>query len=169
MKFIISKKPRKLHMDLAEELAEWVCTRIAEKLPSAYIAPVGEVRRKCPIVSQVEVLIGYNGEVTAIFDEEQMALVEEDGKRFVVKLEGGVSVIIHQCLAEEFGSKVFLLTGSAAFVKAFAEQHTGMEFRGLRMEDDVFDKANIGFLFRNFGKRMAKSRFPAHNSLINKT
>ncbi len=140
------KSRGKLHIDLADELAEFVCTRITTQLPGAYVAPVGEVRRRCPVVNQVEVLIGYNGEITAIFDTEKMVLEQEEGKRFQVKLEGGSKVFVHQCLAEEFGSKLFRLTGSEEFVKGFAEANAGLEFRGLRSESEVFEKANTAFV-----------------------
>ena len=140
------KSRGKLHIDLADELAEFVCTQIAQKLPGAYVAPVGEVRRRCPVINHVEVLVGYNGEITAIFDPEKMVLEQEVGKRSQVKLEGGSTVIIHQCLAEEFGSKLFRLTGSEEFVKGFAEANAGVEFRGLRSEEEVFEKAKTAFV-----------------------
>ncbi|MBP6811784.1 MAG: PHP domain-containing protein [Saprospiraceae bacterium] len=140
------KSRGKLHMDAADELAEFVCTRVTQQLPGAYVTPVGEVRRRCPIVNLVEVLVGYNGEITAIFDAEKMVLVHEEGKRFEVKLESGSTVVIHQCLTEEFGSKLFRLTGTSAYVKAYAETHAGIEFRGLRSEEDVFEKVNTAFV-----------------------
>jgi DNA polymerase (family X) len=140
------KSRGKLHLDLADELAEFVCGQITNKLPGAYVAPVGELRRRCPVVNQVEVLVGYNGEITAIFDPEKMALEQEADKRFEVKLESGSKAIIHQCLAEEFGSKLFRLTGSEAFVKGFAATNAGLEFRGLRSEAEVFEKANTAYV-----------------------
>jgi DNA polymerase (family 10) len=140
------KSRGKLHMDLAEELAEMACAHIASRLPGAYIAPVGEVRRKCPIVSKIELLIGYNGEISAIFDAEKFPLVQEDGKQYQAMLEQGVQVFIYQCLTEEFGSKLFRHTGSEAFVKGFADRFQGIEFKGLRAEEDVFEKAGTAFV-----------------------
>ncbi len=140
------KSRGKLHIDLADELAEFVCSQITGKLPGAYVAPVGEVRRRCPVVNQVEVLIGYNGEISAVFDAEIMALELEEAKQFRVKLEGGTKVMLHQCLAEEFGSKLFRLTGSEEFVRGFADANPGLEFRGLRSEAEVFEKANTAFV-----------------------
>lgn len=140
------KSKGKLHMDVAEELADFVCARVAAQLPGAYVAPVGEVRRRCPIVNQVEVLLGYNGEITAVFDADKMALVNEAGKTFTVKLESGSTVLIHQCLSEEFGSKLFRMTGSEEFVQGFAAAHAGLEFRGLRSEEEVFEKAGAAFV-----------------------
>lgn len=140
------KSKGKLHMDVAEELADFVCARVAAQLPGAYVAPVGEVRRRCPIVNQVEVLLGYNGEITAVFDAEKMALVNEAGKTVTVKLESGSTVLIHQCLSEEFGSKLFRMTGSEEFVQGFAAAHAGLEFRGLRSEEEVFEKAGDAFV-----------------------
>lgn len=140
------KSKGKLHMDVAEELAEFVCARVAQQLPGAYVAPVGEVRRRCPIVHQVEVLVGYNGEITAVFDETTLVLIREENKQFQVQLESGSTILIHQCLAEEFGSKLFRLTGSEEFVKDFAATHPDLEFRGLRSEEEVFEKAQTAFV-----------------------
>jgi DNA polymerase (family 10) len=140
------KSRGKLHMDVAEELAEFVCARVTQMLPGAYVTPVGEVRRRCPVVNQVEVLIGYNGEISAIFDAEVMALISEENKRFQVKLESGSTVWIYQCLAEEFGSKVFRFTGSETFVSEFAGAHSELVFKGLRSEEEVFEKAGMAYV-----------------------
>lgn len=133
-------------MDAADEVADQVCAMLTEKLRGAYVAPVGEVRRRCPIVERVEILVGYNGEISAALDPEKLPLSDSDGNRHEVKLNGETPVTLHQCLAEEFGSKLFRLTGSQAFVQGFAEQHPGKEFRNLRSEYDVFEKAGTAFV-----------------------
>ena len=140
------KSRGKLHMDAAEEVADQVCAMLTAKLRGAYVAPVGDVRRRCPVVERVEILIGYNGEITAALDPEKLPLSDSDDNRHEVKLNGETPVTLHQCLAEEFGSKLFRLTGSQAFVQGFAERHPGKEFRNLRSEYDVFEKAGTAFV-----------------------
>lgn len=139
------KSKGKLHLDAADEIAEIISARITASLPGAYVAPAGEIRRRCPIVSVPEILVGYNGELTAIFDD---TLVPEsaEGRVVHVVLNGESRAVIHQCHAEEFGSKLFLLTGTDSFVKGFAQANAGREFRGLRAEFEVFEKAQSAFV-----------------------
>lgn len=139
------KSKGKLHLDAADEIAEIISARITASLPGAYVAPAGEIRRRCPIVSVPEILVGYNGELTAIFDD---TLVPEsaEGRVVHVVLNGESRAVIHQCHAEEFGSRLFLLTGTDSFVKGFAQANAGREFRGLRAEFEVFEKAQSAFV-----------------------
>lgn len=130
----------KLHCDAAEVIADEVCSRLAAALPGAFIAPVGEIRRKCPIVSTVEILVGYNGELTAAFDAEELRLISENLPDYEVSTKEGTPVTIYRCLAEEFGSKLFQYTGPNAFVAEFAAQHAGISFKNMRMEQEVFEK-----------------------------
>jgi DNA polymerase (family 10) len=161
------KSKGKWHMDAAEELAEQVCAHIGKALPGAYLAPVGDVRRRCPIVHQVEILVGYNGPLETIFDDSVLVALEAEGKRFTARFDSGSSVTIHQCLAEEFGSKLFLLTGSVPFVQAFAANHAGVEFRGLRAEEDVFEKVRSAFVAPEL-REMPLMNVPS-NTLITQT
>ncbi|MFM8487107.1 MAG: helix-hairpin-helix domain-containing protein, partial [Bacteroidota bacterium] len=59
------KSKGKLHLDAADELVHEISARLTAALPGAYVSPVGEVRRRCPIISMPEILVGYNGELTA--------------------------------------------------------------------------------------------------------
>lgn len=160
------KSRGKLHLDLADEIAETVCAILTGKLPGAYVAPAGEVRRRCPVVNTVEILTGYNGDLHAAFDGEKLLLESEENKRFTVKLDVETPVVIYQCLAEEFGSKLFRLTGSAAFVEGFAAAHDKLEFRGIRSERDVFEKAGTAFLVPELRESYPPTRLLPHSELI---
>ncbi|MFN5365613.1 MAG: PHP domain-containing protein, partial [Bacteroidota bacterium] len=103
------------------------------------------IRRRCPVISLPEILVGYNGELGAIFDDTLTLNAEED--RFItVLLKGETKVAIHRCHAEEFGSKLFQLTGTDSYVRGFAEANAGRSFKGLRAEFEVFEKAQITFV-----------------------
>jgi DNA polymerase (family X) len=136
-----------LHCDAAEAIAQQVCAVIAERVPGAFIAPVGEVRRKCPVVRHIEILVGYNGELTAAF-QEPLSLVPsaETSHIFKVNTADGAEATIFQCLAEEFGSKLFQYSGSPEFVSDFVATNTGVSFKSLRMEQDIFEKANLPYV-----------------------
>ncbi|MFM7401841.1 MAG: PHP domain-containing protein [Bacteroidota bacterium] len=139
------KSKGKLHLDAADELVNEISARITAAIPGAYVSPVGELRRRCPIISMPEILVGYNGELTAAFDET-LAPESEEGRTVTVLLNEESRAVIHRCHAEEFGSKLFLLTGTDSFVKGFASANAGREFKGLRAEFEVFEKANLAFV-----------------------
>lgn len=136
-----------LRMDVAEEEADFLCAWLSGKLPGAFIAPVGAVRRLCPVVPVIEVLVGYNGELSPAFDGEMLALQESRaGGWHLATLEQRLPVVIHRCMAEEFGSRLFLHTGTDEFVKAFAALSPGQSFKHLRTEQEVFEKAGLPFM-----------------------
>ena len=136
----------KLHCDAAEIMATAVCARITVAIPGAFVSPVGEVRRKCPIVSEVSILVGYNGELTAAFDGENLRVESEKPGAITAVTENGTRVIIYRCLAEEFGSKLFQYTGPEMFIAEFASANPGISFKSLRMEQDLFERANLPYI-----------------------
>ena len=77
----------KLHCDAAEQEADFVCAWLTGKLPGAFVAPVGELRRRCPVVENIEILVGYNGEITAALDGTTLVLEKQDDtSRYEVRL-----------------------------------------------------------------------------------
>lgn len=136
----------KLHSDAAEEEADFVGAWLTGKLPGAFVSPVGEVRRRCSVVEHLELLVGYNGELTPALDGETLRLEKEENGVYHVRLENNTPVLLHRCLAEEFGSKLFKLTGSPAFLEAFVQSAPGLNFKGLRTEHEVFEKAGLPYV-----------------------
>ncbi|MEZ4892291.1 MAG: PHP domain-containing protein [Saprospiraceae bacterium] len=102
--------------------------------------------KRCPVISQVEILIGYNGDISPVFEPNDMNLQKEENGKYFVQLAKSTNIIIHKCLAEEFGSKLFRFTGTDEFVQGFADAHQGLEFRGLRSEEEIFERANAAFV-----------------------
>ena len=150
------KSRDKLHLDAAEEEADFVCTWLSGKLPDARVAPVGELRRRCPVIEKVEILVGFSGDVPAALaagGSEIFQVVEpaEDSAAkaagtFQVQLENNTLIQIHCCEPAEFGSKMFKFTGSAEFVEAFAKAHPGVDFKNLDNEEAVFEKAGAAYV-----------------------
>lgn len=140
------KSRDKLHLDAAEEEADFVCTWLLGKLPGARVAAVGDLRRRCPVVEKVEILAGYAGDLSAAFDEQALVLESRKDNTFTARLENNTTVWIHQCEPAEFGSKLFKYSGSPAFVEAFAQAHPGVDFRNLETEEAVFEKAGTAFV-----------------------
>lgn len=137
----------KLHCDAAEQEADFVCAWLTGKLPGAFVAPVGELRRRSSVVERIEILVGFNGEITAALDGTTLTLDrQDDTSRYEVRLENGTQVTLYRCMAEEFGSKLFQRTGSAEFLEAFVKNAPGLVFKGLRTEYEVFEKAGLPYI-----------------------
>ncbi len=141
------KSRDKMHCDAAAEEADFVCTLLTGRLPGAFVSPVGDIRRYCPVVSRIEILVGYNGDIAGVFDEELLVLTGAEGTaQYAVRLENRTDVYIHRCMQEEFGSKLFQLTGHPDFIQAFVKDSPGVSFKGLRTEQEVFEKAGLPYI-----------------------
>lgn len=140
------KSRDKLHLDAAEEEADFVCTWLAGKLPGARVAHVGELRRCCPVVSKLEILVAYNADPMPAFDGEALVFEKQEGQSFHARLENNSSVLIHRCTPEEFGSKLFKYTGSPEFVETLARANPGVDFKNLAQEQDVFAKVGLPYV-----------------------
>jgi DNA polymerase (family 10) len=116
------------------------------KLPGARVAAVGELRRCCPVIEQLEILVGYAGDFSPAFDGLTFILENQENNTFKVSLENNTTVLIHRCEPTEFGSKMFRFTGSAAFIEAFAKANSGLDFKNLEDEKAVFEKANLPYV-----------------------
>ena len=136
----------KLHCNAAEIIATDACTRITAAIPGAFVSPVGEVRRKCPVVTEISILVGYNGEISAAFDAEHLRLESEQSGSIIAVTNDGTRITIYRCLAEEFGSKLFQYTGPETFISAFAANNPGISFKSMRMEQDLFERINLPYV-----------------------
>lgn len=141
------KSRDKMHCDAAAEEADFVCTLLTGRLPGAFVSPVGDIRRYCPVVSRIEILVGYNGDIAGVFDEELLVLTGAEGTaQYAARLENRTDIYIHRCMQEEFGSKLFQLTGHPDFIQAFVKDSPGVSFKGLRTEQEVFEKAGLPYI-----------------------
>lgn len=141
------KSRDKMHCDAAAEEADFVCALLTGRLSGAFVSPVGDIRRCCPVVSRIEILTGYNGDLSGAFDEDMLVLTRAEGTAlYIARLENRTDIYIHRCMQEEFGSKLFQLTGHPDFIQAFVKENPGLSFKGLRTEQEVFEKAGLPYI-----------------------
>jgi DNA polymerase (family X) len=110
------------------------------------IERVGALRRLDPIVESIELLMTDFEKFAQLFDNEQLILVENKENVYLAKTENETPVIIYTCKAEEFGSKMFKYSGSKSFVEAFVKNTEGVDFKNLKTENEVFEKAGLPFI-----------------------
>ncbi len=137
------KSRDKLHLSTAEREADFVAIWLTGQLVGAHVSPVGELRRRCSVVDQLELLVGFTGDLHPAFDGTTLTLERQEGDDYHVRLESQTLLVLHHCAPGEFGSKLFRYTGTPAFVEAFAKSAPGVDFKNLELETEVFDKANL--------------------------
>ena len=137
------KSRDKLHLSTAEREADFAAIWLTGQLVGAHVTPVGELRRRSSVVDQLELLVGYTGDLGTAFDGTTLTLERQEGDDYYVRLESQTPLVLHHCAPGDFGSKLFRYTGSPAFVEEFARAAAGVDFKNLALEADVFAKANL--------------------------
>ncbi len=118
----------------------------AQGITDFKIERVGELRRLNPIVEKIELLIAGVENIEALFDSETLVLLDKKEGVFLAKTENETPVVIYTCGLEEIGSKMFKYSGSRNFLEAFVKTTEGIDFKNLKTEKEVFDKANLPFI-----------------------
>lgn len=140
------KSRHRLHLHTALEEAENLRKWLESRLPKTQIALVGELRRHCPTVERLELLVGQATGVEDCFDGETLRLEQQEGEHFTGRYAGDIPITLYTCAAEAFGSKMFLHTGTRDFVETFAKQTAGLDFKGLATEEAVFERAGHAYV-----------------------
>lgn len=135
-----------LHYPTAEAAADFVGAWLTGRLPGAFVAPTGEVRRRCPVVAHLDILVGYNGDLAPAFGGEALTLERSEGSIYYLKLEGQTPLRLFHCRAEAFGSQLLETTGSAEFLQAFYAAFPNLRNSQLRLEQEVFERAGLPFI-----------------------
>jgi DNA polymerase (family X) len=116
------------------------------ELRDIQIERVGALRRLDPVVESIELLMTDFENFAQLFDNEQLILVEQKENVYLAKTENETPVIIYTCKAEEFGSKMFKYSGSKSFVESFVKETNGVDFKNLKTEKEIFEKAGLPFI-----------------------
>ncbi|MEM6963576.1 MAG: PHP domain-containing protein [Bacteroidota bacterium] len=136
----------KFHYARLEQDANVLLEKIQTQLGDVEVSLVGEMRRRCPIVNVIEILIGTDQPIDAIFADESLQLEEQHNNQYTARTANEKPVIIYTCPPAAFGSKLFRYSSSDEFLKAFIQQNEGVDFKGLAFENDIFEKANLPFV-----------------------
>lgn len=123
-----------------------IIERLQTQLPDAQIELTGEMRRRCNIINRIEILIGNDGNISQIFDNEQLIKTGEKDNIFNVRTENDLPVKIYHCKKAEFGSKQFRYSASEDFLNAFLNAKNGVDFKGISEEKAVFAKAELPYI-----------------------
>lgn len=139
------KSKHKFHYAALEQPAQKLLTQLKDHLPGVLMSWTGALQRRSNEVSQIEILIAqpsFEGiDWTGILEE-----VTLEETRLTGRTAEDHPVILYNCEAAEFGSKLFRYTANPPFLAAFVKQFEGIDFKGLAKEAAVFEKVGIPFI-----------------------
>lgn len=136
----------KFHFSAVESEALALLDSAKAALPGVPLALVGEIARRCNIVESIDLLIGAEGPVDALFAAGLSATDGTENQSVHARTERDTPVRIFTCAPEEFGSKQFRYTASPEFIEAFLAANPGIDFRNLSDETEVFRRAGLPFI-----------------------
>ncbi|MEL7221633.1 MAG: PHP domain-containing protein, partial [Bacteroidota bacterium] len=128
-----------------EPSAKKILAHLEQTLGNCKVAFTGAIRRACPTLDKIELLVAgiTPEELTEQF--EGVAAVADKGV-LKVELEGSIPLWIYCCQTEEWGSKQFRYTAAPAFMDAFLQAYSAIDFRGEAEEAAVFEKVGLAQL-----------------------
>lgn len=122
----------------ALRVASRLVTELSEHLPVRRIEIIGELRRRCEIISRVDLVAEASererGVVVAGFRAlpDLVDLSEETAARIVAQLAGGYRVVLNLVPPSSFGAAMVTLTGTAEHVGLLRRRAAE---RGLRLDE----------------------------------
>jgi DNA polymerase (family 10) len=137
------KSKNQYHYAALEGSALQLVERIQRLLPGAQVSLCGAIRRKSPILESIEILIANDDNIDIIFDNQLLTLLNQNQDRLKAVNEEEQAVTIYTCAPSEFGSKLFRYTAHPDFLTTFVDHFTGIDFKQLTTEQEVFDKVGI--------------------------
>lgn len=113
--------------------------------PGLRIELTGAIRRKDPVLPGIELLVAGQPALEAFLEE--LHFDEENQPAYRAKTpEQETTVMVYTCAPDEFGSKQFLYTATADFLKQFVEAFKDKNFKNLAEEKQVFEMAGLPFI-----------------------
>lgn len=102
----------------ATEFVEPLLEELNKKYQNISLQMVGELRRKCPIIEKIELICIQQDEIAEILCHFTLQYEIKDSE-VTCQLKNEMNAIIHLVEKEDFGAKLFELTGPNDFVDAF--------------------------------------------------
>ena len=148
------------HYATLERAVRPLLAQIWQRLPDARVELTGALRRACPTLVEIELIIGYAYDLRALFDGvlleplteasatalDQVPTVADNEKIIRVRTGDNLPVTIYHCHPANFGSRQFRHTGSDAFIAAFVAVFPEVDFKNLDSESAVFERAGLSYI-----------------------
>ena len=139
------KSKDQFHFATLDRVGKELLDKFRNRFPTAVVEYTGALRRKCNTLKQIELLVGYEGAIDGIFDEE-LVLEEKIDDNHLQARTDDYPVCIRHFAPADFGSKQFRYTAAGPFLEAFLDRFPDMDFRGMATEEAIFSAAGLPFI-----------------------
>jgi DNA polymerase (family X) len=129
-----------------EKEADLLLKNIEQYFSPAAVDFTGAYRRRSPIIDHIEIILATAKNVMDFFDGEKNIFTKQIETAFFGSTAEGITFVIYQVQADEFGSKQFRYTSTKAFIEKFLQHTTTTDFKNIATEKEVFAKANIPYI-----------------------
>lgn len=150
IEFFLASRGQHLYADL-ESYAQELIARWQQRWgPETPVALTGGMRRQCPVLDRVSIVVGQGaGEIRAGL-EGGYVLLEESNDRLLLRSPEQVMLEVFPCSPEAFAEVLFRTTGSEAFLSAFearplAEARNG-ETIPLTTDAAILEQAGLPYI-----------------------
>ncbi len=141
------KTKHQFHYAALEAEAQKLVQIIQAKFPYAAVKLCGAMRRRSPVVETIEILVGYDDEIEALFDARILKNVQTQADLLFARTPtNDLPVKIRVCPTQEFGSKLFFYTGSVDFLEAFTTHFPDFNSKNYPDEAAIFNAIQLPYI-----------------------
>lgn len=134
----------KFHYASLLPIAEELISYLKQQFPDAAIHLTGEMRRKCPILSRISVILARDGDILSNFGEK-IVQIRKENSIFEVRFDNyQVPVQIITCPMQEIGIWLIKSTGSTTFVETLLKPYESIDFYSYK-ETSIFETVGLPF------------------------
>lgn len=132
----------------AEGMAMEILELLKREFESEKVILCGDMARQVETISEIEYVLPFSTEVMlTTLSSSSFLLLEEHRDDFVkFSVEGGPLIILYQASPDNWGTRVFLKTGSEEFLKSFQKNFPKVLEEEVPEEPEVFRRAGIAFI-----------------------
>lgn len=133
----------KLHFATAEKEAAALIKWIESVPVFEQVSVTGEMRRKCDVITRIELLAATNDPESARAVLEEKGFTEDESiENTFVATAGGCPVIIYLGAPADFYKELFLTTGSSEFTEQLSEIGIG----DITSEEEIFESLEMQYI-----------------------
>lgn len=140
------KSRNQFHYASLEAEAYELLEQLSKQLPAARLSLTGAIRRSCNTLDGIDILVGYDKDFSPALAELGLQVITRENGHIAGRSGSDFPVRLYSCRLQEFGSKLFRYTAAPSFLQAFSGEFPDLDFRGLKEEQQVFNKANLPYI-----------------------
>ncbi|MBT6745329.1 MAG: DNA polymerase/3'-5' exonuclease PolX [Flavobacteriales bacterium] len=131
----------KFHYASAENMALQLVNQLRNQFPDAQVELTGEIRRKCEIIEQINILISSENTID------------------IPEIETNIPIVFHHCKPNEFGSVQLRITGSESHVNSLNIPD------GISTEEEVYKQNGMPYIEPELREGLSEIEWAKTNSL----